>query len=135
MDDSTNAIPGRMRRLGRRFLVHSFLYYRLGENLISDAAFDRLADELLALHEAHPEVELPHAAALKPALGDEASGFAIRDYPEDIVTDAFKLLYAETMPGVEFSEFVERRGYGLVTGNVVMGDVDTGDVDTGESPP
>ena len=129
MTDSANPIAGRMRRLGRQFLVHSFLYYRLGENVISDEAFDRLANELLALHEAHPEVELPHAAALKPALGDEASGFGIRDYPGDIVTDAFKLLYAETMPGVEFSEFVERRGYG-----VVLGDVDFGDVETGEGP-
>jgi len=116
MNDSANAIPQRVRRLGRQFLVHSFLYYRLGENLISDAAFDQLAGELLALHDAHPEVELPHAAALKPALGDEASGFGIRDYPEAIVTDAFKLLYAETMPGVEFSEFVERRGYRVEIG-------------------
>ena len=124
MTDSANAIAGRMRRLGRQFLVHSFLYYRLGENVISDEAFDKLAKELQALHEAHPEVELPHAAALKPALGDEASGFAIRDYPGDIVTDAFKLLYAETMPGVEFSEFVERRGYR----------VEMDEVDIGESP-
>ncbi|MEE8434415.1 MAG: hypothetical protein V3S64_06460 [bacterium] len=111
MNDSAKAISERVRRLGDQFLVHSFLYYQLGENVISDAAFDQLADELLALHEAHPEVELPHAAALKPALGDEASGFGIRDYPGAIVTDAFKLLYAVTMPGVEFSEFVERRGY------------------------
>lgn len=111
MNDSANAIAERLRRLGRQFLVHSFLYYRLGENLISDAAFDQLAEELLTLRKAHPELELPHAAALKPALGGEASGFGIRDYPEAIVTDAFKLLYAETMPGVEFPEFVERRGY------------------------
>ena len=116
MNDSANAIPQRVRRLGRQFLVHSFLYYRLGENLISDETFDQLAGELLALHDAHPEVELPHAAALKPALGDEASGFGIRGYPEAIVTDAFKLLYAETMPGVEFSEFVERRGYRVEIG-------------------
>ena len=111
MSNSTKTIEARMRRLGNQFLVHSFLYYRLGENLISDAAFDKLAEELLALHRAHPEMELPHAAALKPALGEEASGFAIRNYPEDIVTDAFKLLYAMTGPGIEFSEFLERRGY------------------------
>ena len=116
MNDSANDIAERIRRLGRQFLVHSFLYYRLGENLISDTAFDKLAGELLALHEAHPEVDLPHAAALKPALGDEASGFGIRAYPQAIVTDALKLLYAVTMPGVEFSEFVERRGYRAETG-------------------
>lgn len=116
MSDSNKTIEARMRRLGNQFLVHSFLYYRLGENLITDAAFDLLAEALLALHRAHPELELPHAAALKPALGEEASGFAIRNYPEDVVTDAFKLLYAMTGPGIEFSEFLERRGYRMDLG-------------------
>ena len=64
----------------------------LGKAEVTEVWFDPKTlsfDDLLALHEAHPEVELPHPKALAPALGSEASGFGIRDYPEDIVTDAF----------------------------------------------
>ncbi len=100
-----------LRRRARQFLVHSFLYYRLGESVISDEAFDALAEELRALHAAHPDAELPFADVLAPALGPEASGFTLRNYPPEIVTTAFKLLYAHGNPEVEFVEFVERRGY------------------------
>lgn len=101
----------RLQRLGRQFLVHAFLYYKLGESVISDEAFDAAAEALRALHAAQPDLSLPHSKILAPALGPEASGFSIRAYPPDIITDAFKLLYATTHPSVEFHEFVERRGY------------------------
>ncbi len=91
--------------------MHSFLYYRLGEAVISDEQFDAIAAELQTLHAAHPDVALPHAEVLAPALGPEGSGFSIRTYPAEIVTDAFKLLYATQSPEVDFLEFVERRGY------------------------
>lgn len=97
----------------RQFLVHSFLYYRLGEPVIPDEDFDRIAAELNALHEAHPDWPLPHAEVLGPALGPEGSGFSIRAYPPQIVTTAFKLLYAHTAPEIGFAEFVEHRGYAL----------------------
>ena len=100
-----------LRRRARQFLVHSFLYYRLGESVLGDEAFDRIAEELRRLHSRHPEVELPFADVLAPALGPEGSGFAIRSYPPEIVSAAFKLLYAVARPEVDFHEFVERRGY------------------------
>ena len=102
-----------LTRLARQFLVHSFLYYRLDESLIGDQAFDALTENLRALHASHPELTLPHARVLAPALGPEASGFSIRQYPPDILTAAFKLLYRERGSGVEFGEFVERRGYSI----------------------
>lgn len=101
----------RLERLARQFLVHAFLYYRLGEPVIDDTQFDRLAEELRALRDAHPEAPLPHGDVLAPALGPEASGHRIRSFPEDIVSDAFKLLYATQGEGTDFVEFVERRGY------------------------
>ena len=101
----------RLQRRARQFLVHSFLYYRLGESVIGDEAFDAIAEELRALHTAHPDIELPFADVLEPALGPEGSGFAIRAYPPEIVSAAFKVLYAATHPEVDFHEFVERRGY------------------------
>lgn len=36
-------------------LVHSYLYYQLGENLISDYDFDYWAKELVDLQEQYPE--------------------------------------------------------------------------------
>ena len=94
-----------------QFLVHSFLYYRLGESIVSDEFFDQVAEELRALRSKHPEAEMPYAEVIDPALGPEASGFRIRKYPPRIITTAFKLLYALSNPEVEFVEFVERRGY------------------------
>ena len=101
----------RLEQLAARFLVHSFLYYRLDTHLIPDAQFDAEAAELLALHQAHPGWPLPHAKLLAPALGSEASGYAIKVYPPEIITQAFRLLYAEQGGGMDFEEFVTRRGF------------------------
>ena len=95
-----------------QFLVHSFLYYRLGESIVSDEFFDQVAEELRALRSKHPEAEMPYAEVIDPALGPEASGFRIRKYPPRIISTAFKLLYAATAPEMDFLEFLERRGYG-----------------------
>jgi NAD-dependent DNA ligase len=108
--------PARLRQRAVQFLVHCFLYYRLNESVISDEEFDRLAGELRKLRAENPDEEMPYADTLDPVLGAQASGFQIRHYPPRIVTMAFKLLYAETNPGVDFREFVERRGYRLEMG-------------------
>ena len=100
-----------LRQRARQFLVHSFLYYRLNESVIGDEAFDRVAGELRQLRQKHPQAELPFAELLEPALGPEGSGFQIRRYPPEVVTTAFKLLYAHQSPDEDFREFVERRGY------------------------
>ena len=101
-----------LRQRALQFLVHSFLYYRLGESIVSDEFFDQVAEELRTLRAKHPKAEMPYAEVIEPALGPEASGFRIRNYPPRIITTAFKLLYAVTAPKVDFLEFVERRGYG-----------------------
>jgi hypothetical protein len=103
--------PARLRRLAQQFLVHCFLYYRLAEPVIEDADFDRIAEALYRLRQAEPGTPLPYGEVLEAALGPEASGFSIRAYPPDIVTTAFKLLYALSPQEMEFQEFVERRGY------------------------
>ena len=95
----------------RQFLVHSFLYYRLGEPIVPDKTFDKLAAELRALRQAHPQAPMPYAEVLDKVLGPEESGFQIREYPPEIISTAFKLLYATSSPQEDFVEFVERRGY------------------------
>ena len=110
MDDESEELV-ELRRRALQFLVHSFLYYRLGDSVVSDKFFDEVAEELRALRAKHPKAEMPYAELIDPALGPEASGFRIRKYPPRIISTAFKLLYAATAPEVDFLEFVERRGY------------------------
>lgn len=104
-------VTARLARLARQYLVHCFLYYRLNEPVLEDEEFDRIAHELRALRQAHPDAKMPYAELLDPILGPEVSGFQIRDYPPEIISTAFKLLYAVNSPPVDFVEFVERRGY------------------------
>ena len=100
-----------LRQRARQFLVHSFLYYRLGESVVSDTFYDRITEELRSLRIKHPKAKMPHADLIDAQLGAEASGFAIKAYPPEIITSAFKLLYAVSSPPVDFVEFVEQRGY------------------------
>ena len=100
-----------LKRRALQFLVHSFLYYRLDEPVISDEAFDAIARELRRLRKAHPKAEIPHVKLVDEALGPEDTAFQIRTYPPEIITAAFKLLYGTQQPDIGFVEFVERRGY------------------------
>lgn len=100
-----------LKRRALQFLVHSFLYYRLDEAVISDEAFDRIAKSLHKLRKAYPKMDFPHARLVDAALGPEDTAFQIRTYPPDVVTSAFKLLYGQQAPDMGFVEFVERRGY------------------------
>ncbi len=105
------AVRDKLAQRARQFLVHSFVYYRLGESLIGDERFDKFTEELRTLRAAHPDAPMPYADLIDPLLGPEATGFQIRAYPPEIVTTAFKLLYAATHPALPFEEFVARRGY------------------------
>ena len=100
-----------LKRRALQFIVHSFLYYRLNEPVLTDEAFDTITKELRKLRRINPKAEIPHAKLVDGALGPEDTAFAIRDYPADVITAAFKLLYSSTRQDIGFVEFVERRGY------------------------
>lgn len=110
MTDSSAELATLNQR-ARQFLLHSFLYYRLGESVVSDPFYDRITEELRELRKKHPKASIPHGKLIDAQLGAEASGFAIKEYPPEIISSAFKLLYAVNSPPVEFAEFVEQRGY------------------------
>lgn len=44
-----------MNRRERQLLVHSFLYYQMNENIISDHTFDQWSKEMADLIKEHPE--------------------------------------------------------------------------------
>ena len=68
-------------------------YYKLDESIISDTEYDRICMELRELLKKHPEADLPFRKIAEKALGDEASGYSIRQYPPSIISviDAFAL--------------------------------------------
>lgn len=107
----TDEIAPLIAQRARQFLVHSFIYYRLGESILGDERFDRLAGELHALRRDHPDIEMPYGSIIDPLLGPEASAFQLSRYPPEIVTAAFKVLYAHGQRDVAFEEFTARRGY------------------------
>ena len=101
----------KLNRRALQFLVHSFLYYRLNEPVLSDEAFDVIIKDLRKLRKANPKAAMAHAKLVDQAIGPEDSGYQIRSYPPEILTAAFKLLYSEQQPDIGFVEFVERLGY------------------------
>ena len=102
-----------LNRLIRQFLVHSYLYYRLDESLISDQQYDELAKKL---RESLTPIEADTNLTFKEYLGSinsaEASGYSIRHYPAEIISSALHLLYQNRFKNLmSFSTFLARYGY------------------------
>ena len=102
-----------LNRLIRQFLVHSYLYYRLDESLISDQQFDEVSQKLregLALN--YADANLTFKKDLGSASSSEASGYSISHYPAEIISLALHLLYQNRFKNVmSFSTFLSRYGY------------------------
>ena len=96
----------------RQFLIHSFLYYHLGDSVISDTQYDRICQELAELLKEHPGLEVPYRELTEQTLGTEASGYTIRKFPPPIVSSALHLLYqARYRAHRPLPEFLSRQGY------------------------
>ena len=104
------------RRLALMFLVHSFLYYQLGESILGDSEYDKLSVKLKKVIET--DKNIPHYNIIKNALGDEASGYSIptKAYPQEIISTALHLLYQEQYKDkVSLNDFLKSYGYHGVT--------------------
>lgn len=85
-------VEERIHRLRRIVLLHSVLYYSMGETLVPDAQFDKWAYELVELQKTHPEASgrvYYHRDAFADFTGE--TGF---DLP---LTDAGAIRAAERM--------------------------------------
>jgi len=73
------SVPGdvgaRLDELRREITRHNYLYYAQSRPEISDAEYDRLWRELVALEEAHPELITPDSPTQRPG-GQTAEAFA-----------------------------------------------------------
>jgi len=99
----------------RQYLVHSFLYYRLNESIISDKHYDKICVEVVKLIQAQPdESPFPYHELVKTNLSEEASGFSVRKYPAEIVSSALHLLYQHSyFKSMTFDAYLARFGYSL----------------------
>jgi hypothetical protein len=112
-------VAGKLHRYIRQFLVHSFLYYRLDESLISDQQYDELTrdlrDELLL---EFADANFPFKDYIISARGLEGSGYSIRHYPPEIISSALHLLYQDRFKELmSFTTFLARHGYRIETKN------------------
>lgn len=96
-------------------LVHSFLYYKLDESIISDDLYDKLA-KLVAdnLDNVTPDFPCPE---LLEGLGAEGSMFHIKNYPPYISEAGLRALhYHKTLHGMTtepFHTFITRYGFSV----------------------
>ena len=98
-----------------QYLVHSFLYYQLGETIISDVHYDQICVEVETYIRTNSNSNhLPYHDIIKKSLAEDASGFSIRKYPEKIVSTALHLLYQHNYSKtMTFEAFLARFGYSL----------------------
>ena len=93
--DSDTQISALIKKRRRQILVHSFIYYELNENLISDTQWSDWAIELEKLQADYPDVasKVEYADVFKGF--DHSTGANLKDaYMQDnIVSIAFRLLH------------------------------------------
>jgi NAD-dependent DNA ligase len=71
----TQSTKEKINQLRYKMMIHSYIYYRLGDSIIDDSDFDRWGNELVALQEKYPQIasECVYAEAF---LGfDATTGF------------------------------------------------------------
>lgn len=110
-------IQEEMNRRMRQFLMNSYLYYALDENVIEDHQYDWLCKRLVELMTKHPDIAKSHPYYdLCGGADASASGFYIKiaDYPPEIVTTAFRMLWIKRKENPDFKEdfahFISRWG-------------------------
>lgn len=94
----------------QQFLVHSFIYYELNENVTADYNYDRICKELYEFKE-QGLVSDHKYESLVEGLDKSGSGFYIREYPKPIITTALRLLHFCKYDKENWSLFLGRFGY------------------------
>lgn len=115
-------LVARIMMLRRNYLVHCFLYYELGETLISDEKYWKVCDELIWLQKKYPDLcaGLPlHKECINLSTDysrpnkPDGTAFTKSDYGLDTATVALHLLYREKKSRTSFQKFAEKYGYNI----------------------
>ncbi|WP_153008815.1 DNA ligase LigA-related protein [Paenibacillus jamilae] len=112
-------ISDKINQRRRQFLVHSFLFYELGEAIVPDADFDRWARELIELQRDNLDLSaaLPFhelTAALDTSVSAEAMGIRGEDYPLSIKSAALHVLHRHKKSKASYETFAKKYGYALL---------------------
>jgi NAD-dependent DNA ligase len=76
------------------YLVYSYLYYNLNESLIKDTEYDSICCRLVELMQDDKKLaKTTKYFNICKDLDESASGFYIKEYPQDIINIANTLLY------------------------------------------
>ncbi|MBC8259254.1 MAG: hypothetical protein H8E38_09575 [SAR324 cluster bacterium] len=104
-----------IQQKARQYLIHSFLYYQLGESIITDKYYDQLCTEVEKFLQTNNSVTpIVYHDIIQKSLAEEASGFSISKYPAEIVSSAMHLLYQHSyLKSMTFEAFLARFGYSL----------------------
>lgn len=81
-----------INRRRRQLTVHSFIYYQLNKNIISDHDFDRWSKELVELQEQYPELAKQCIYHDEFKDFDGSTGFDLPYHYPEFQDDAYKLL-------------------------------------------
>lgn len=101
-----------LHRYQRNFLVHSFLYYKLDESIITDEEYNQRCNIMNDIMDSNPNLaKISIYYKLCEPCKQTGSGFYLIEYPTEIVSRAFHLLYQIKKPNVSFSQFISRWGY------------------------
>ena len=101
----------RLKQQIYRFWVHSYIYYRLNEAIISDQEYDAICQDLDVEYKKLKHRKDSQLDQIAQHLGPEASGFNIKSYPSWVVSSASQLLYnAKYKSSMSFHDFVSRFG-------------------------
>jgi hypothetical protein len=81
-----------INRRRRQILVHSVIYYRMNDSIISDEMFDKIAKDLVELQAKYPEIAETTDYAEYFRDFDGSSGFDLPLERPEIVAKAYYLL-------------------------------------------
>ncbi|WP_409271661.1 DNA ligase LigA-related protein [Neobacillus sp. SCS-31] len=104
-----------LHRYQRSFLIHSFLYYKLDESIISDKDYDKRCSVMNGIMQSYPDLaEISDYYELCKPCAETGSGYYIMNYPPETIERAFQLLFRIKKPNVSYSEFVSKWGYQVI---------------------
>jgi hypothetical protein len=90
-----------INRRQRQILVHSFLYYQLNTNIISDHTFDDWSKELADLMSEHPDIAKQSVYYEGFKSFDGSSGYDLPYHLPEIQSKGYQLLKYHNEKGIK----------------------------------
>lgn len=95
-------IAEKIQRRRYQMLVHSYIYYELDKNLVSDSQWSKWAMELVELQSKYPGIaeKVPYAKDFEDWDGSSGAYLTYRDKPNIVITANRLLQESESKPKI-----------------------------------